>query len=417
MLSQEQKFRIKQMIKTLSSIRSDDSLPTSMITLTIRDGYPLSEMMKTLIAKESASSNIKSTSNRKSVQEGYRKVIGILKSYKQTPKNGLVVFVGEGYSDYTHKIESIRLNYIPPLKITQNLCRCDSKFHPEFLSKLIQNDDTFACVIVDGESYIVAKITSTERTILASKQVSLPKKHNKGGQSAARFQRLRQEAISAYITKILEVIMDTIVTDGRLNVKGILLGGVSDKKYMLFERLPDFIKDNVISQIDLSYGGMKGLEYTITESKDIIQNNRLVQEKKIIQNYFELIAKDEKYVFGFKDILYAMEAGAVDTLIIWEDNPAQLYMYKNKENQQLFSYDTLLPEEDASIVETQHFVDWILDSYRGYGVRVLELVSDSTSEGVQFMKGFGGIGGIMRYDLEIDQEIFTNEESDGDDFI
>lgn len=39
--------------------------------------------------------------------------------------------------------------------------------------------------------------------------------------------------------------------------------------------------------------------------------------------------------------------------------------------------------------------------YMGYGIKI-ELITDQSSESFQFVKGFGGIGGFLRYKLELD---------------
>ena len=89
----------------------------------------------------------------------------------------------------------------------------------------------------------------------------------------------------------------------------------------------------------------------------------------------------------------ALENGAVETLIV---------------------YDSLeMTHEDDD------FVDWIAEHYKDYGCK-LAFVSDQSSEGTQFVEGFGGIGGILRYKIDIledfgsDNELssFSEEEDD-----
>ena len=58
-----------------------------------------------------------------------------------------------------------------------------------------------------------------------------------------------------------------------------------------------------------------------------------------------------------------------------------------------------------------------MDNYKKY-VSHLEIVTDKSSEGSQFVKGFGGIGGILRYKMENDFEDVDNENDwNDDDFI
>ncbi len=48
------------------------------------------------------------------------------------------------------------------------------------------------------------------------------------------------------------------------------------------------------------------------------------------------------------------------------------------------------------LVDQGSFLEWLAESYQNYGA-TLEFVSDRSSEGNQFVKGFGGIGAILRY--------------------
>ena len=53
---------------------------------------------------------------------------------------------------------------------------------------------------------------------------------------------------------------------------------------------------------------------------DSLANVKFVQEKRLIQKYFDEIALDTgKYCFGITDTLKALDMGAVETLIVWEN--------------------------------------------------------------------------------------------------
>ena len=68
-------------------------------------------------------------------------------------------------------------------------------------------------------------------------------------------------------------------------------------------------------------------------------------------------------------------------------------------------------------MESTPLTDWFMDNYKKY-VSHVEIVSDKSSEGSQFVKGFGGIGGILRYRMDNEFEDVDNDnEFDDDDFI
>lgn len=89
-------------------------------------------------------------------------------------------------------------------------------------------------------------------------------------------------------------------------------------------------------------------------------------------------------------------------------------------------YKTPKEEEDMSFLmdgefkkeqlDQKPFSEWIVEEYKTFGCS-LEFVTDKSQEGNQFVKGFGGVGGLLRYKVDF-QEIadYDNvDEGDSDD--
>lgn len=71
------------------------------------------------------------------------------------------------------------------------------------------------------------------------------------------------------------------------------------------------------------------------------------------------------------------------------------------------------------MVVQETFSEWLVNNYKNFGCK-LEFVTDRSQEGNQFVKGFGGIGGLLRYavnfrDLEGDVEADFGDDSSPDD--
>lgn len=61
-----------------------------------------------------------------------------------------------------------------------------------------------------------------------------------------------------------------------------------------------------------------------------LSNVKFVQEKRLIQKYFDEISQDTgKYCFGVDDTLKALELGSVETLIVWENLDITRYVLRN----------------------------------------------------------------------------------------
>jgi peptide chain release factor subunit 1 len=173
--------------------------------------------------------------------------------------------------------------------------------------------------------------------------------------------------------------------------------------------------------VDVSYGMEMGLNQAIELVSDCLRNVKLITEKKWLQKYFEAIATDSgKYCFMVDDTLTALEMSVVETLLVWEQLPIQRYRMQNKTTlQEIILY--LTPEQEKNttyfhdpttgipleVIERISLVEWLVNSYHLYGAK-LELVTDRSPEGAQFCRGFGGIGGLLRWKVDF-LEMTTSE--------
>jgi len=149
---------------------------------------------------------------------------------------------------------------------------------------------------------------------------------------------------------------------------------------------------------------------------------KFVQEKALISKFFEEIAMDtRKYCYGIRDILFAIGSSAVLTLIVYENieisrivvntpnGDRVLYLTPAQEKMSSFFKDADTGV-DLEIKEKVSYVDWLAENYKGMGFS-LQFVTDSSQEGSQFVKGFGGIGAILRFvvDFSTLDEEFIDE--------
>lgn len=56
---------------------------------------------------------------------------------------------------------------------------------------------------------------------------------------------------------------------------------------------------------------------------------------------------------------------------------------------------------ELELVDCQPFLEWIANNYKTFGA-TLEIITDKSQEGSQFVRGFGGIGGIYFFKLFLD---------------
>ena len=73
------------------------------------------------------------------------------------------------------------------------------------------------------------------------------------------------------------------------------------------------IRRIVIKMVDVSYGGEIGFNQAIELSAETLGSVKLVQEKRLLQKFFDEISQDTgKYCFMVVDTLRALELGSGD---------------------------------------------------------------------------------------------------------
>ena len=68
---------------------------------------------------------------------------------------------------------------------------------------------------------------------------------------------------------------------------------------------------------------------------------------------------------------------------------------------------------ELELVEKMPLLEWMANNYKTFGA-TLEIVTDRSQEGSQFCKGFGGIGGILRYRVDFQSMEYTSDNEDYD---
>ncbi|KAL3937699.1 MAG: hypothetical protein SGBAC_007247 [Bacillariaceae sp.] len=424
-------FKVKKLIKNLEAARGNG---TSMISLIIPPGDQISRVNKMLGDEYGTASNIKSRVNRLSVLSAITSTQQRLKLYSKCPKNGLVIYCGTVITE-DGKERKVNIDFEPYKPINTSLYLCDNKFHTEDLSELLMDDEAFGFIVMDGNGTLYGTVQGSNREVLHKFSVDLPKKHGRGGQSALRFARLRLEKRHNYVRKVAELATQLFVPDGqRPNVQGIVLAGSADFKSELMrsDLFDGRLQKIVLKMVDVSYGGLNGFNQAIELSADTLSSVKLMKEKKLLQQYMDEIAQDTgKYCFMVDDTLKALELGAVEDLIVWDNLDNQRYVLRNSSssetvikhlNKQQETVDSNFRAEDGAeleVMEKEPLVEWFANNYKQFGCN-LEFVTDRSSEGTQFVKGFGGIGGVLRWkvdfaELNSYEEAAALDEGDDDD--
>merc|ERR1719326_1045303 len=172
---------------------------------------------------------IKSRVNRQSVLSAITSTSQKLKLYNRTPNNGLIIYCGEVTTE-DGKEKKVTIDLEPFKPIHTSMYLCDNKFHCEDLAELLESDDKFGFIIMDGNGTLYGSLQGNHREVLHKFSVDLPKKHGRGGQSALRFARLRLEKRHNYVRKVGEIATQMFIDVDKPNISGLFVAGSAEFK-------------------------------------------------------------------------------------------------------------------------------------------------------------------------------------------
>jgi peptide chain release factor subunit 1 len=244
--------------------------------------------------------------------------------------------------------------------------RCEQSFLLEPLSEMMEVYDAYGIVILDRREAQVAILKGKTISVIYSETSAVPGKYKAGGQSAARFARVREGLARAFYQKVADVVnheFNPVV----VKLKGIIIGGPGPSKEEFHNEnfLNQEIKKNVIAVVDVGYSGEQGIAELLEKSKEILAEESMIREKKATDRFFNILGKTpDLATYGEENVKKAAELGAIELMLVSDSK----------------SEDEI--EKFADLVESQRG-DWII-------------ISSITREG-QTLDGLGGVGAILRY--------------------
>ncbi|RLG04417.1 MAG: peptide chain release factor 1 [Thaumarchaeota archaeon] len=404
-------YRFKKLIKELES---KEGRGTELISLYIPPNKPISDIIGYLRQEYSTAANIKSKSTRKNVQDAIESAIQRLKLFNRAGPTGLVVFSGAIPQDGGVGSEKIEVYHvIPPEPINLLLYRCDSRFYLEPLKELLREKDVYGVLVIDNEEAAVAVIRGRRIVELKTFTSGVPGKHHAGGQSARRFERLREMNLNEYYKRVAAHANEIFLKYPEL--KGLIVAGPGPTKELFVEKdyLHYTLRDK-IHLVDTSYSGEEGIREAIKRAESFLKELRMVEEQKLIRKLMSEITKENsRAVYGEKEVLRALRSGALEVLLLSEDlekyrvkircgSCGAEYEYTLDEKEKVSKLPELLSkpcdkcgQKSLQLAGEQPLVDFYIEEAEKVGTKV-ELISSDHEEGAMLKSGFGGVAGFLK---------------------
>lgn len=393
--------KLKKLLKELKQIKGRH---TELVSLYIPAGSNLVDIIAQVRSEQSTAQNIKSKQTRKNVLGALEKIIQHLKQFKEVPENGLVIFSGnvaaeEGESDI--RIWSLE----PPEKLKTKIYWCDQEFVLEPLEEMAREKDIFGLIVLDSKEATIGFLRGKKVEAVRHIESIVPSKTTKGGFSQMRYQRIREQALHEFLRKVGEEASKLFLEEEKL--KGVIIGGPGPIKERFYEEkyLHYKLQEKVVGVKDVSYTDEYGLEELVRRSKDILRELEVMKEKEILSKFFGELKKNGLVTYGLYNVINALKAGAVDTLIISENYEIFRVKLKCKcgytEEKELEGKDIEKQKckncnSIMQVVEKEDLVDILAEEAKKFGTKIL-FVSNETQEGREFSNF--GIAAILRFKI------------------
>lgn len=389
---------LEALVKELDGMRGRH---TEFVTVYVPAGFDLNKVVQQLRSEQGTAENIKSKATRKAVTGSLERILQHLKTFKGTPPNGLAVFCGNVGGEGSEDLQLWSLE--PPEPLNQRLYWCGQTFVLDPLKELVREKEVYGLILVDKGDAAIGLMVGKRVKLLKQFDSLVLGKTRKGGWSANRYARVREGLLEDHLKKVGEIASGFFKE--QKDLIGVIIGGPGPIKeqFVNSEYLEYTVKAKVLGTVNTAYTGEEGLEEMIGRSEELLREAKGMKERKVLERFFEELAKDGLAVYGIVETVRALRSGSLELLLLsekfdWEEvkgtctscGHAETHLVRKGEK-------ALCPKCEApvAVAERIDLEQNILKSAEQMGTRV-ELVSVESPKGEQ-LYALGGIGGILRY--------------------
>jgi len=318
-----------------------------LLSLYVPSGRPVSDVINMLRQELAITDNIKLKRTKDRVQRALTAAIDRLSSISKIPQNGLVLFAGE--NDDTG--EFICLMFSPPDPVTVYFYRTDKYFHLEFLEDMLEESDVYGLIVIERDEATIGLLKGSSLIVLEEVEGYVPGKHSKGGQSQRRYDRIIEELVEEFYKRVGEIANKHFIPyleSGKL--KGILIGGPGYAKldFVKGDYIDYRLKEKVLDTlVDVGSQGEPGLKELVMRASELIKGQKYVEVVNALEEFKFHLAKDDGLaLYGFDDIVNALNMGAVKSLVVTEDMPEleKLMELAKKSGAEVYVLPETIPE-------------------------------------------------------------------------
>jgi peptide chain release factor subunit 1 len=407
--TERQRYVFKRNLEELAQYRG---VGTTLVTIYVPPTRQLSDVAAMVRDEIGKASNIKSKQTGDAVSSALTSILARLKNYRETPKNGLAIFVGD-VNVGAGKTSSVAHFIEPPVPVNTGIYRCDSTFILDPLKSMGAVENSYGLIILDRKECSMGFLRGKSIQPVYTRTSLVPSKHGRGGQSAQRFERLIEIAAHEWFTQCAEKATEIFL---HADIKALLLGGPGPTKE--FFAREGYLQHELAKKLhpqffDTGYtDDDQGLKEMVQNAGDAIEEIGRHQDRKLMQEFLVHIKQDTGMVtYGEDEVRKALLAGAVKHLLLAEGLRKWRLIFTNRQSGEVIEKSVPTMQLDDAYNEVakkwggnqtemtkKDVIEELSDLAEASGTAV-HIVSAASEEGGMLSATFGGIVAILRYKM------------------
>ncbi len=254
----------------------------------------------------------------------------------------------------------------------------------------------------------IEKLEERKTIDISVEQGNFVANHTLVHNSAQRFARHRKQMLKNFLSEVADKAKDAFLPKARDDdLIGVIVGGPGWVKDKLADNyLQEELAEKIIANKSLNYSGEEALGELVNKSEEAIQDSKAMQEKKLVNEFLShLKEEDGKAEYGIEYVRKALDAGAVDTLLISAENNTfhAVYRCENGHEKEVWEEEPEIEESpECPECEEPMELEKMEDLVEALGEKAeqmdsdVEIISASHEEGKRLLN-LGGVAAVLRY--------------------
>lgn len=218
-------------------------------------------------------------------------------------------------------------------------------------------------MILDIGEVTIGIISGKTIRVLKQFESHIMRKHRQGGQSAQRFQRLREISINEYFKKANQQIIEHLFIH---EIEYIILAGSGMTKddYFNSNAITKSVSEKIRLNVNISYNGEAGIREALFKLRDQISDLEIIQENREIESLFQVAnEKPRMFEYGYSEVKLRITESRADKV------------YVSESFNELESLNKLCSEYNSQMI----------------------IFSEKTEAGDSLLKTYGDVSAILRF--------------------